>query len=141
MIQPIRVLLVEDNPGDADLTLETLSTSKLRVEIDVVVDGAEALDYLTRRGRHTGAPSPDLIVLDLNLPRVSGIEVLSEVRRHEHLRAIPIVILTSSDSERDIVQSYRIGANCYVTKPLDLSAFQSIVRTIEGFWLTVVKLP
>lgn len=141
MTQPIRVLLVEDNPGDADLTRETLETSRLLLDITVVVDGAEAIDYLLKRGRYVEAPTPELVVLDLNLPKRDGREVLTELRQHENLRTLPVVVLTSSDSERDIVQSYALGANCYITKPVDLRAFQAIVRSIEGFWFTVVKLP
>jgi CheY-like chemotaxis protein len=141
MTQPIRVLLVEDNPGDADLTRDTLESGKLLLEIAVAVDGEEAIEYLMQRGRHRGAAPPDLIVLDLNLPRLSGVQVLAEIKNHDHLRAIPVVMLTSSDAEKDIVQSYKLGANCYVTKPVDLTAFISIVKSIENFWLTVVKLP
>lgn len=141
MTKQIHVLLVEDNPGDADLTRDTLEASKVRLQIDVVVDGEEAIDYLCRRGRHASAPPPDLVILDLNLPKMDGREVLAQIRSHDHLRALPVVILTSSDSERDIVQSYATGASCYVNKPVGLEAFQSIVRSIEAFWFTVVKLP
>lgn len=138
---PIRVLLVEDNPADAELTKETLETSKMWMVLDVVVDGEEALDYLLRRGAHVDAPRPDLVILDLNLPKLSGRQVLAEVKRHEHLKSIPIVMLTSSDAEHDVAASYSLGANCYVTKPVGLQAFQSIVNTIDQFWFTVVKLP
>jgi CheY-like chemotaxis protein len=141
MTEAIRVLLVEDNPGDADLTRETLEASKLFLEISTVSDGLEALDFLHRRGAHARAELPDLIVLDLNLPKLDGQQVLAEIRKDERLRALPVVVLTSSDAERDIVQSYKLGANCYVTKPVDLAAFQSIVKAIEGFWFTIVKLP
>jgi chemotaxis family two-component system response regulator Rcp1 len=141
MTRPIRILMVEDNPGDADLTRDTLESGKLTLDISVAVDGAEALDYLLRRGRYTDANLPDLILLDLNLPKMDGRQVLAEVKKHEELQSIPVVILTSSNAERDVVQSYKLGANCYVTKPVDLTAFQSIVRSIEGFWFTVVKLP
>ncbi|MBX3728850.1 MAG: response regulator [Candidatus Sumerlaeia bacterium] len=140
-MNPIRVLLVEDNPADADLTRETLETGKLFLELSVVADGIAAMDFLHGRGKHIGQPRPDLILLDLNLPRKPGREVLIEIKGDPDLRSIPIVILTSSDAERDIVQSYALGANCYITKPVDLRAFQSIVRTLEGFWLTIVKLP
>jgi CheY-like chemotaxis protein len=139
--QPIHVLLVEDNPGDADLTRETLETSKIRITISVVVDGTEALAYLLRRAPYTAAHQPDLILLDLNLPKMGGREVLAEIKRHPALRAIPVVVLTSSDAEQDISKSYELGANCYVTKPVGLDAFQNIVRSVEGFWFTVVKLP
>jgi CheY-like chemotaxis protein len=141
MTLPIRVLLVEDNPGDADLTRETLEDGKLLVQIDLVADGAQALDFLLRRPPHTAALQPDLILLDLNLPKVGGREVLAEIKLHEHLRAIPVVVLTSSDAEQDIVKSYQLGASCYVTKPVGLEAFQAIVRAIEKFWFTVVRLP
>lgn len=141
MSHPIRMLLVEDNPGDAELTRDALASSKIHIDLSVVVDGAEALDYLFHRGKHVDAAVPDLILLDLNLPKLNGRQVLEEVKNNEQLRAIPIVVLTSSDAPNDIAETYRLGANCYVTKPLDLSAFQSIVHQIEGFWFTVVKLP
>jgi CheY-like chemotaxis protein len=140
MTTPIRVLLVEDNPGDADLTKDTLETGKVFLHIDIVVDGEAAIEYLFRRGRYAAAELPDLIILDLNLPRLSGVQVLAQIKQHDRLRTIPVVILTSSDAERDVVQSYQVGANCYVTKPVDLSAFISIVQSIESFWFTVVKL-
>ncbi|MBW8756733.1 MAG: response regulator [Burkholderiales bacterium] len=141
MSRPIRVLLVEDNPGDADLTKETLEDCRLHVEIDIAIDGAEALDRLFRRPPHGSAELPDLIFLDLNLPKMSGREVLAQIKQHPSLRTIPVVILTSSDGEQDVVRSYELGANCYVTKPVGLEAFQAIVRSVEGFWFTVVKLP
>ncbi len=141
MTQPIHVLLVEDNPGDADLTRETLATSKIRIQISVAVDGVEALAFLLRQPPQEAAPTPDLILLDLNLPKMGGREVLAEIKRHPSLRSIPVVVLTSSDAEQDISKSYQLGANCYVTKPVGLQAFQSIVRSVEGFWFTVVKLP
>ena len=141
MTNLIRVLLVEDNPGDADLTRETLESGKLFLQISVAIDGADAIDYLLRRGPHSAALQPDLVILDLNLPKVVGRQVLAEMKRHDHLKAIPVVVLTSSDAESDIHKSYHLGANCYVTKPVGLAAFQSIVRSIEGFGFTVVKLP
>jgi CheY-like chemotaxis protein len=141
MTTPIRVLLVEDNPGDAHLTRDTLEQSKLLVHITVTTDGEDALDYLLARGNYVGAELPDLIVLDLNLPKLGGREVLAEMKQHEQLRTIPVVVLTSSDAERDVVMSYQLGASCYVTKPVGLEAFQAIVRYIESFWFTVVKLP
>ncbi len=141
MTAPIRVLLVEDNPGDAELTRDTLEAGKLVLDIHVVVDGAEAIDFLLQRGAHVGAPIPDLVVLDLNLPKRDGREVLQEIRRHAALRTTPVVILTSSDAEKDIAQGYLLGANCYITKPVDLAAFQQIVRSIETFWFTIVRLP
>jgi CheY-like chemotaxis protein len=141
MTTPIRVLLVEDNPGDAYLTRDTLEQSKLLIQIVVTTDGEDALDYLLARGDYVGVALPDLVVLDLNLPRLGGREVLAEMKRHEQLRGIPVVVLTSSDAERDVVMSYQLGASCYVTKPVDLEAFQAIVKSIESFWFAVVKLP
>lgn len=140
-MRPVHVLLVEDNPGDADLTCETFETSRLSLDIVVVVDGEQALAYLRRQPPYTEAPRPDIVLLDLNVPKISGRQVLAEMRTEEHLRHVPVVVLTSSDAERDIVESYRLGANCYVTKPVDLNAFQAIVRSVEGFWFKVVKLP
>jgi two-component system, chemotaxis family, response regulator Rcp1 len=141
MTTPIRVLLVEDNPADAHLTRDTLEQSKLWIQIAVTTDGEEALDYLLGRGKYAGVALPDLIVLDLNLPRLGGREVLAEMKRHEQLRGIPVVVLTSSDAEKDVVMSYKLGASCYVTKPVGLEAFQAIVKSIESFWFTVVKFP
>jgi len=141
MDQPIHVLLVEDNPADADLTRETLETSKLHVELSVAVDGVQALEFLRRKGRFATAPRPDLILLDLNLPKKDGRETLAEIKADDDFRQIPIVVLTSSDAERDVAQSYALGANCYVTKPVDLRAFQTIVQAVEDFWFFVVKLP
>jgi CheY-like chemotaxis protein len=141
MNQPIKVLLVEDNPGDADLTRETLEDGKLLLKITVVSDGAQALDFLLRRPPFRNVWTPDLILLDLNLPKLSGREVLAEIQKHPQLRVIPVVVLTSSDSEQDISKSYEMGANCYVTKPVGLEAFQAIVRSVESFWFTVVRLP
>lgn len=141
MSAPLRLLLVEDNPADADLTKETLEAGKLFLEIDVVVDGAQAIAFLLRQPPFAAAAIPHLVLLDLNLPKVDGREVLAEMRKHDELRKIPVIVLTSSDAERDIVQSYALGANCYVTKPVGLDAFQSMVRAVESFWLTVVKLP
>jgi CheY-like chemotaxis protein len=141
MTTPIRVLLVEDNPGDAHLTRDTLEQSKLLIQIAVAVDGEDALDYLLGRGSYAGVALPDLIVLDLNLPKLGGREVLAEMKRHEQLHHIPVVVLTSSDAEKDVVMSYKLGASCYVTKPVGLEAFRDIVKSIESFWFTVVKLP
>ena len=141
MTDPIRVLLVEDNPGDAELTRDTLLAGKLHLTIDVAEDGEDALRRLGEMAARDPAGLPDLILLDLNLPGLSGREVLGDLRADEALRRIPVVVLTSSDAEQDIVRSYELGANCYVTKPVGLSAFQSIVRSVEDFWLTVVRLP
>jgi CheY-like chemotaxis protein len=134
-LQPIEVLLVEDNPGDANLTRETFEANRLHLCLHVAVDGVEALSVLRTK------PLPDLILLDLNLPRKSGREVLREIKEDEELKRIPVVILTSSEAERDIAQSYALGANCYVTKPVDLRTFQDIVGQLGVFWFTVVKLP
>ena len=141
MTRPIQVLLVEDNPADADLMRETIETSKLHLDLSVVKDGVEAIQYLRGEGGYANAPRPDLILLDLNLPRMNGRQVLANVKGDADLRGIPVVVLTSSGAEQDIVQSYNLGANCYVIKPVDLKAFQSIVRQVEDFWFTVVKLP
>jgi CheY-like chemotaxis protein len=141
MTRPLRVLLVEDNPADADLTKETLEASGRHLDIVTVVDGAEALAYLRRLTPFGTAAIPHLVLLDLNLPKVDGRAVLSEMRKHDELRPVPVVVLTSSDAERDIVQSYALGANSYVTKPVGLAAFQAAVRAIDDFWLTVVQLP
>lgn len=141
MSQPLNILLIEDNPGDADLVAETLEQSRLRLDIAVAVDGAQALSRLLREPPYEDAQRPDLILLDLNLPKVGGREVLARIKTEPHLKEIPVVVLTSSDAEHDIVKSYQLGANCYVTKPVGLVAFQSIVQAIEGFWFTVVKLP
>ncbi len=141
MANTIEVLLVEDNPADADLTREALEASKLVLNLSVVVDGEQCIDFLRQSGRFSGAPRPDLILLDLNLPRISGREVLAEIKGDTGLRTIPVVVLTSSAAETDVVQSYDLGANCYITKPVDLSSFMSIVASVNEFWFTVVKLP
>lgn len=141
MASTIEVLLVEDNPADADLTREALESSKLVLNLSVVVDGEECVEFLRRAGRHEDAPRPDLILLDLNLPRLSGREVLAEIKQDPALRTIPVVVLTSSAAEIDVVQSYHLGANCYITKPVDLNSFMAIVASVNEFWFTVVKLP
>jgi two-component system response regulator len=138
---PIEILLVEDNPGDAELTREALAESKVLIRLHVVRDGVEALAFLRRDGRYAGMPKPDLILLDLNLPRKDGRAVLAEIKQDPALRPIPVVVLTSSHAERDIARAYELNANCYVTKPVDLEQFLTIVHSIEQFWLTVVKLP
>ena len=135
------ILLVEDNPGDVELTREALLESKIHMQLSVVPDGVEALAFLRREGRYADAPRPDLILLDLNLPKKDGRTVLGEIKQDRSLRHIPVVILTSSQAEQDIVRAYDLHANCYVTKPVDLDQFISIVQSIEQFWLTVVKLP
>ncbi len=137
----IQILLVEDNSGDARLTLEALKETTLYNQLQHVADGVEALAYLRREGRHAHAPRPDLILLDLNLPRKDGREVLAEIKADQELRRIPVVVLTTSQSEEDISRAYDLNANCYVAKPVDLDNFIKVVRIIEEFWLTIVKLP
>jgi two-component system, chemotaxis family, response regulator Rcp1 len=138
---PIEILLVEDNPGDVRLTREALKEGKVANNLQVAQDGVEALAFLRREGPHARAPRPDIILLDLNLPRMDGRQVLAEIKKDDDLRRIPVVVLTTSKAEEDIVRSYNLHANCYITKPVDLLQFISVVRTIENFWLTIVKLP
>ena len=138
---PIDILLVEDNPGDVRLTIEALKDGKVRNRLSVVQDGVEALAFLRREGKYAGAPRPDLILLDLNLPKKDGRAVLSEIKADEHLKRIPVVVLTTSSSEQDILKTYELHANCYITKPVDLEQFIEVVKGIEDFWLTIVKLP
>jgi CheY-like chemotaxis protein len=137
----IEILLVEDDPGDVLMTREALSQSKLVHDIQVVDDGEQALDYLRRRGAYGDARRPDLILLDLNLPRLSGTEVLSEIKDDPDLRSIPVVVLTTSDAEEDVLRSYQLHANAYVTKPVDFDAFVKVVRQVDDFFLSVVRLP
>ena len=141
MIKPIEILLVEDNPGDVDLTREALEGGKLRNNLHVVSDGEEAMAFLRKEGKHAGAPRPGLVLLDLNLPKKNGREVLAEIKADDHLKRIPVVVLTTSQAEEDIAKSYNLHANCYVTKPIDLSHFIKVVQAIEEFWLTIVELP
>jgi two-component system, chemotaxis family, response regulator Rcp1 len=140
-VRPIEILLVEDSPADVDLTREALEDAKVRNNLSVVADGVEALAFLRREGRHARAPYPDLILLDLNLPRKDGREVLAEIKADPKLRRIPVIILTTSEAEQDIVASYNLHANCYVSKPVDLEQFIRVVKSIEDFWLAIVKLP
>jgi len=137
----IEILLVEDNPGDARLTLEAFKEGKVLNHLSVVTDGVEALAYLRREGIHSAARPPDLILLDLNLPRKSGREVLAEIKADARLKAIPVVVLTTSEDEQDIARAYNQHANCYITKPVDLDQFLRVVQSIESFWLTLVRLP
>jgi CheY-like chemotaxis protein len=137
----VDILLVEDNPGDARLMKEALAEAKVRNRLHLVADGVEALAYLRRRGPFASAMRPDLILLDLNLPGKDGREVLAEIKRDQDLRRIPVVILTSSQTEADIARAYDLHANAYVTKPLDVEQFITVVKSIEDFWLTIVKLP
>jgi two-component system response regulator len=139
--KPIEILLIEDNVGDARLAREALRDAKVANHLNWVPDGVEALAYLRREGQHHSAPRPDLILLDLNLPRKDGREVLSEIKVDEKLKRIPVVILTTSQAEEDILKAYHLNANCYISKPVDLDQFIKVVKTIEDFWLTIVKLP
>lgn len=139
--RPVEVLLVEDSPGDVRLTREALREGKLRNNLHVVQNGVEALNFLNGAGNHAGEPRPDLILLDLNLPKKDGREVLAAVKADPELRRIPVVILTSSGAEEDIARTYDLHANCYIRKPVDLEQFISVVKNVESFWLTVVTLP
>jgi two-component system, chemotaxis family, response regulator Rcp1 len=138
---PIQILLVEDNPGDVRLTAETLRAGKVANELHVAKDGEVAMAFLRREEPHADAPRPDLVILDLNLPRKDGIEVLSEIKQDDSLHVIPIVILTTSAAERDVLQSYELKANAYVTKPIGVHDFIAAVTSIEDFWLNIVRLP
>jgi chemotaxis family two-component system response regulator Rcp1 len=138
---PIVVLLVEDSPGDVRLTKEAFKDAKMHIELHVASDGADAMAFLMREGPHAKAPRPDLILLDLNLPKKDGREVLEEIKASPALKSIPVVILTTSASEADILRSYRLHANCYITKPVGLDGFLAVVKSIDNFWLSVVKLP
>jgi two-component system, chemotaxis family, response regulator Rcp1 len=139
--KPIHILLVEDNKSDARLAIEALRNSKIKNTIDHVYDGVEAMDYLRREAGYSKAPRPDLILLDLNLPRKSGHDVLAEVKQDRNFRRIPIIVLTISSDEADIFRTYDLHGNCYITKPIDLNQFLNVVKSIEDFWLTIVKLP
>jgi chemotaxis family two-component system response regulator Rcp1 len=139
--KPIEILLVEDNPGDVGLALEALENSKINNTVSVAGDGEEAMAFLRRTGNHAGVPRPDLILLDLNLPKKDGREVLAEIKADDDLKQIPVVILTSSQAEEDILKSYNLHCNCYITKPIDLHQFIRVVKAIEDFWLTIVRLP
>jgi CheY-like chemotaxis protein len=139
--RPVEILLVEDNPGDVRLTIEALKEGKVRNNLSVVKDGVEALAFLRREGNFAGAARPDLILLDLNLPKKDGREVLAEIKEDGVLRRIPVVVLTTSKAEEDILRTYDLHANCYITKPVDLEQFISVVRSIDDFWLSVVRLP
>ena len=137
----IDVLLVEDDPGDVLMTREAFEDNKLRNRLSVVSDGVSALEFLRKEGEHVDAPTPDLILLDLNLPRMDGREVLAEIKADEDLRQIPVVVLTTSKAEEDVLRSYKLHANAYVTKPVDFDCFIEVVRMIDTFFVTVVKLP
>lgn len=139
--RPIEILLVEDNPGDVRLTKEALREGKVKNNLAVTMDGVEAMAYLRKEGKYQDAVQPDLILLDLNLPKMDGREVLEQIKMDPVLRRIPVVILTTSNAEADIVKTYDLYANCYINKPVDLDQFINVVQTIEDFWMTIVKLP
>ncbi len=139
--RPIEILLVEDVSEEAELTMEVLRSGRVRNRVHWVEDGEEAMAFLRRQGRHAAAPPPDLILLDLNMPRMNGLEVLAEIKQHPVWKRIPVVMMTSSDKEQDIISAYDRHANCYVTKPLDMEQFIEAVRSIEDFWLSIVRLP
>lgn len=140
-IMPIEVLLVEDNPGDAELTRIALEDSKISVNLNVVEDGVEAMAFLRKQDKYSNVPHPDIVLLDLNLPRKDGREVLAEIKTDNHLKRIPVVVLTTSQAEEDIIKAYNLSANCYITKPVDFDQFVRIVQSIENFWFAIVKLP
>lgn len=135
------ILLVEDDPGDVELTCAAFKQSKLKVNLSVAEDGEQAMEFLRQKGAFTQAPRPDLILLDLNMPRKNGYEVLAELKQDDKLKTIPIVVLTTSDAHTDILKSYELGCNCYTTKPVGFKEFCGIVKQIEDFWFTIIKLP
>lgn len=139
--RPAEILLVEDNPSDVRLTMEVMKEGRVTNNLSVVYDGEEALKFLRREGEYSDAPRPDLILLDLNLPKKDGREVLAEIKTLDELKRIPVVILTTSKAEEDICKTYELHANCYITKPVDLDQFIEVIRQIEDFWLTIVSLP
>ncbi len=141
LIRPVEILLVEDNPGDVRLAQEALRESKVNNIMNSVVDGVEALEYLNKRGKYSEATRPDLIILDLNLPKKDGREVLEEIKMDVNLKTIPVVILTTSKREEDILKTYQLHANCFITKPMDINQFIKVVQSIQDFWFTIVKLP
>jgi CheY-like chemotaxis protein len=138
---PVEILLVEDNPGDVRLTKEALREGKVYNNLHWAKDGVEALEFLRRQGKHVKAPRPDIILLDLNLPKKDGREVLETIKKDDQLKQIPVVVLTTSKAEEDVLRSYSLHANCYVTKPVDLDKFIVVVKSIDRFWLTIVTLP
>jgi chemotaxis family two-component system response regulator Rcp1 len=138
-LKRIEILLIEDNPGDARLTQEALKDGKVKNNLTIMYDGEEAMDFIYKRNKHKDAVRPDLIILDLNLPKKSGQEILAEIKEDEDLKTIPVIILTTSKSEEDIIKSYQLNANCYLVKPIDLNSFFEVVKSIEGFWLSLVK--
>jgi chemotaxis family two-component system response regulator Rcp1 len=141
MLRPIEILLVEDNPADVRLTREALKENKLSNNLHVAVDGVEALNFLYKKGKFSKSPRPDIILLDLNLPKKDGREVLAEIKQEKDLKRIPVVVLTSSKAEEDILKTYNLHANCYINKPVDFDQFLKVVKSIEDFWISIVKLP
>ncbi|HKV39689.1 MAG TPA: response regulator [Blastocatellia bacterium] len=139
--EPINILLVDDDPADVELTVAGLKDTKLWLHIDTVHDGAQAIAFLSREGAYAEAPKPDLILLDLNMPKMNGRQVLAKIKEDPDNKRIPVVILTTSSADKDILDTYELGANCYVTKPVDLDQFTAVVTAIEQFWFTIVKLP
>jgi CheY-like chemotaxis protein len=140
-VLPIEILLVEDNPGDVRLTTEALKEGRVLNNLSIVSDGVEAMAYLRKEGKYSNSVRPDLILLDLNLPKKDGREVLKDIKEDDKLKAIPVVVLTVSKAEEDILKSYNLHANCYITKPVDLEQFIKVAKSIQDFWLTIVKLP
>jgi CheY-like chemotaxis protein len=140
-VETVEILLVEDNPGDVRLTREAFKDAKLHNNLSVVQDGVEAMAFLRREGQYSAAPRPDLVLLDLNLPKKDGREVLEEIKYDDDLKRIPVVVLTTSSAEKDVLESYNLHANCYITKPVDLAQFLAIVKSIQSFWFSIVKLP
>ena len=141
VVRPIEILLVEDNPADVRLTMETIKDYKVKNRLEVVGNGVDAMDFLRKKGKFANKMRPDLILLDLNLPGKDGREVLAEIKVDPDLCSIPVVVLTSSEAEQDIIKAYNLHVNCYITKPVDLTEFVKVVKSIEDFWLTIVKLP
>ena len=140
-VAPINILLVEDNPGDARLAVEALTEGKITNNISIVQDGIEAISFLRRETGYSDAPRPDLIFLDLNLPKMNGKDVLAAIKKDSQLKRIPVIILTTSDADRDISATYELQANCYITKPVGIDQFFNVIQSVENFWLTVVRLP
>jgi two-component system, chemotaxis family, response regulator Rcp1 len=140
-IRPIEILLVEDNPGDVRLTLEVLKDAKVNNRVSIARDGEEAMSYLYKKGKFEKAKRPDLILLDWNLPKKDGYEVLIEMKTNDKLKSIPVVVLTTSEAEEDIIKAYAVNANCFISKPVDLDQFIRVIQLIEEFWMTIVKLP
>ncbi|HYG34365.1 MAG TPA: response regulator [Clostridia bacterium] len=139
--RPVEILLVEDSPSDTELTVEALQEARVHNHLSIVEDGVQAMEFLRREGKYAQAPRPDLVMLDLNLPRKDGREVLAEIKSDPSLKTIPVVVLTTSRAEKDVLQSYKLHANCYIIKPVDFDQFLEVVRSVESFWLSVVVLP